>query len=433
LLVPWPLAGTWNAIEECGLVMHGNRSGIAGRRWIALLLGAVAGLGASVARAADCPGHPDALGISRVLVVDPREHPRIGAMQYKETLPLHDHEVVLTFDDGPVPKYSNQVLKILADQCLKATFFTIGRQAQSSPEGVRKLAAAGQTIGTHSQNHPLTFNRMTLEQAKPEVDQGIASVTAALGDNAAALSPFFRVPGLLRAEAVEGYVGSLGVQMWSADFLADDWRKISAAKVYELAIKRLEARGKGILLLHDIHERTVQALPKILQELKARGYRIVQVVPATAERPATPTEPQEWLVHRPADDGPAAQWPAVPSFGFAGSTTHLNLTAADFSLLSAGPLDKPQREASWPSMVRMTSAQTAPVLPMPAANLFAIPDPMPTAPPRRRVARTEDTPSKRAAAAKPAAHARHEERSKRSSHASATGPSDVRVASLKKR
>jgi len=100
---------------------------------IALLLGAYAGLTATGASAADCPGHPDAIGTSRVLVVDPREHPRIGAMQYKETLPLHDHEVVLTFDDGPVPKYSNQVLQILADQCVKATFFTSGRLALASP------------------------------------------------------------------------------------------------------------------------------------------------------------------------------------------------------------------------------------------------------------------------------------------------------------
>jgi peptidoglycan/xylan/chitin deacetylase (PgdA/CDA1 family) len=441
---------------ECDLrnadgVMRGNRGlEVVSRCGFALLLGAFVGLGAYVAqatkaqatevrateaRAADCPGHPDAFGISRVLVVDPREHPRIGAMQYKETLPLHDHEVVLTFDDGPVPKYSNQVLKILADECLKATFFTIGMQAQSSPEGVRKLAAAGQTIGTHSQHHPLTFNRMTLEQAKPEVDQGIASVTAALGDNPSALSPFFRVPGLLRAEAVEGYVASLGVQMWSSDFLADDWRKISAAKVYDLAIKRIEARGKGILLLHDIHDRTVQALPKILHELKARGYRIVQVVPATADRPATPTEPQEWLVHRPADDGPVAQWPAVPAFNFAGATTHLDLTSADFDLLSKGALDMSllPREAPWPRMASLTSAQAAPALPMPAATLFEIPDPMPTVPSRRRVARTDDAaPNRGAATPKPTAHARHEERSKRSSHATAEQPG-VRVASLKKR
>ena len=61
-------------------------------------------------------------------------------MQYPETLPLEDHEVVLTFDDGPLPRNSNQILDILASQCVKATFFTIGRMAQAYPEGVRKLA-----------------------------------------------------------------------------------------------------------------------------------------------------------------------------------------------------------------------------------------------------------------------------------------------------
>jgi len=371
--------------------MRGDRCwSVEKRSWIALLLGLVAGLATTNARAADCPGHPDAIGTSRVLVVDPREHPRIGAMQYKETLPLHDHEVVLTFDDGPVPKYSNQVLQILADQCVKATFFTIGRQAQSSPEGVRKLAAAGHTIGTHSQTHPLTFNKMTLDQARPEVDQGIASVTAALGNNASALSPFFRVPGLLRAEAVEGYVGSLGVQMWSADFLADDWRNISSAKVYELAIKRLEARHKGILLLHDIHERTVLALPKILHELKARGYHIVQVVPATADRPATPTEPQDWLVHRPSDNVPVAQWSDVPTFDFTGATTHPSLTLADVRLLSAGPTTtrRAARETAWPPVTTPASQHTAAALPVPAADLFEIQAPMP-----RALARHEALPA----------------------------------------
>ena len=60
--------------------------------------------------AENCPGNPDALGTSRTIVVDPSEHPRIGTMQYEETLPLRDHEVVLTFDDGPLPPRSSQVL-----------------------------------------------------------------------------------------------------------------------------------------------------------------------------------------------------------------------------------------------------------------------------------------------------------------------------------
>src|SRR6476660_78184 len=128
--------------------------GVRTRHRIGFCLGLLACMTAQAASAADCPGHPDALGTSRVLVVDPNEHPRIGTMQYAETLPLADREVVLTFDDGPLPKYSNQVLAILAEQCVKATFFIVGRQANANPEGVRKVAYAGHTVGTHSQNHP---------------------------------------------------------------------------------------------------------------------------------------------------------------------------------------------------------------------------------------------------------------------------------------
>src|SRR3982074_1000210 len=252
--------------------MIGNASvGVRTPRWagtgLALSLGLLTGITAQSARAAECPGHPDALGTFRTLVVDPKAHPRIGTMQYAETLPLEDHELVLTFDDGPLPRNSNQVLDILAAQCVKATFFTIGRMAKQNPEGGRKLRDAGHSIGSHSQNHPLTFHKMSVEQAKQEIDDGIASVTAALGDGAA-LAPFFRFPGLLHAEGVEEYLASQGIQTWSADFLADDWRHVSSSRVYELAINRLEAKGKGILLLHDIQARTVAALPRILPELK---------------------------------------------------------------------------------------------------------------------------------------------------------------------
>src|ERR1700712_1616062 len=127
-------------------MISGFLAGSRSRRLVALCFGLVACLAARAASAADCPGHPGALGTSRTLVVDPREHPRIGTMQYAETLPLAAGEVVLTFDDGPLPKYSNRILEILAAQCVKATFFLVGRQAQSNPEGVRKVRDAGHTV-----------------------------------------------------------------------------------------------------------------------------------------------------------------------------------------------------------------------------------------------------------------------------------------------
>src|SRR6202051_4370927 len=169
--------------------------GVRTRQWATLCLGLLTCSIAPIASAADCPGHPDALGTSRTLVVDPKAHPHIGTMQYPETLPLQDHEVVLTFDDGPLPHNSNQILQILASECIKATFFEIGRMALSFPQGVRKLRDAGHTIGTHTQNHPLSMDRMAIERARQEIDDGIASVKAALGDDTA-VAPFLRIPGL---------------------------------------------------------------------------------------------------------------------------------------------------------------------------------------------------------------------------------------------
>jgi peptidoglycan/xylan/chitin deacetylase (PgdA/CDA1 family) len=356
--------------------------------WAALCAGLLSCLGAQAASAADCPGHPDALGTSRTLVVDPREHPRIGTMQYPETLPLEDHEVVLTFDDGPLPRNSNQVLDILAAQCVKATFFTIGHMAQAYPAGVRKLRDAGHSIGTHTQDHPLTMDRMSIERARQEIDDGIASVKTALADDAA-LAPFFRIPGLMRAEGVEEYLASQGIQTWSADFLADDWRHISPSRVFELAIERLEEKGRGILLLHDIQARTVAALPRILGELKARGYRIVHVVPATAELPATPTEPQQWQLHPPSESVAISHWPKIPNFVFADADM---LPAPALSDLEAHdgasmPVPEPEdragrfahgvplpREAPWPRQTLLPPDGAATALPVPAQSIFDIPE-----------------------------------------------------------
>src|ERR1035438_2591374 len=128
--------------------------GVRSPQWTAFWLGLLACISAPAALAADCPGHPDALGTSRTLVVDPREHPRIGTMQYPETLPLGDHEVVLTFDDGPLPLNSNQILEILASQCVKATFFTIGRMALAYFSFARIIGIRGILIGNRGQTSP---------------------------------------------------------------------------------------------------------------------------------------------------------------------------------------------------------------------------------------------------------------------------------------
>jgi peptidoglycan/xylan/chitin deacetylase (PgdA/CDA1 family) len=417
-------------------------------------------LGCPTAQAADtdCPGHPDALGTARTLVVDPRQHPRLGTMQYPETLPLRDHEVVLTFDDGPLPRNSNQVLQTLAEQCVKATFFIIGQQARANPEGVRKLADAGHTIGTHSQTHPLTFAKLGLEQARKQIDDGIASTSAALSDPTM-LAPFFRFPGLARSDVAESYLASRGIQAWSTDVLADDWHRISPAKVYDLAIQRLEASRKGILLLHDIQARTAAALPKILHELKARGFHIVHVVPATLQEPAAPTEPQDWQMHPPSETVPIARWPKIPNFVYAETAMLVAPALADFDtpdgklLLSSEKFDHVKRhgvplppQSPWPRLAALSTENMSVALPVPAADLFEMPEDASTAfrssPPRLAHAVKSETEAR----SKPVRHARHgiartrhaahseQGAVKHQPHASGGGARrQVRVASLKKR
>ena len=356
--------------------------GLRRRPWTALCVGLLTSVAAQAASAANCPGHPDAIGTSRTIVVDPRAHPIIGTMQYAKTLPLADREVVLTFDDGPLPKYSNQILDILAAHCAKATFFLVGRQASENPEGVRKVRDAGHTVATHSQNHPVGMDRLPLDRSRQEIERGIASVTAALGDGTAP-APFLRIPGLRVNDGIEEFAASKGLQLWSADFPADDWRDVSANRVYELAMQRLERKGKGILLLHDIQPRTVEALPRILRELKVRGYRIVHVVPATPDRPATPTEPQQWLLHPPSEVVATSRWPKVPKFAFAGPVALPIPALSDLDWHTTNLSIRTSRRGRgvplppvtpWPRQTTLPPAGTLAALPVPAASLFKIPE-----------------------------------------------------------
>ena len=251
-------------------------------RTLGLIVLMLAALATAKARAADCPGNPNALGTSRVLTIDPREFPRIGMVQYTRSLPLEDKEVVLTFDDGPLPPYTNRVLDVLAEHCVKANYFLVGRMARGYPDLARRILAEGHTVGTHSENHLLGFDRAPLDIVKNEIERGIVSVTSVVGKNSAATS-FFRIPGFLRRHEVEAYLQSRHMTTWSADLVADDWRHISASEVVRRSIARLDEKGKGILLLHDIQPATALALPELLRELKTKGYRIVQVVPGKGE------------------------------------------------------------------------------------------------------------------------------------------------------
>jgi peptidoglycan/xylan/chitin deacetylase (PgdA/CDA1 family) len=241
-----------------------------------------AGLIHGPARAEDCL-NPDALGTLRTVDVDPAALGRIGTMQYRDTVKLAPKEVVLTFDDGPMPPMTTKVLELLRNECVRATFFLVGRNAHAFPGLVRRIAGDGHTVANHTQNHPL--QRMSASYGTREMETGFRSIAAALAPDGIKPAPFFRFPGLLHSREMESYANSKGIAVMSADFLADDWARISPEQIFVRAMARLAAKGSGIMLLHDVQPETVLILPKFLNELKMRGYRIVHLVPAPGTAP----------------------------------------------------------------------------------------------------------------------------------------------------
>jgi len=188
---------------------------------VGLVIAVAVASGCNLAQAENCPGNPEALGTTRVLVIDPREYPRVGAMDHAVALPLSDKGVVLTFDDGPVPRYSNQILDILAAQCVKATFFLVGEMARAHPSTVRRIFAEGHTIGTHSEDHPVRFGKLPPPLVEWEIDKGILDVGSALGDPRQ-VAPFFRVPGLARSDVIESELAARVLVDFGSDTAADD-------------------------------------------------------------------------------------------------------------------------------------------------------------------------------------------------------------------
>src|SRR6266481_7880268 len=234
---------------------------------------------AVAAQAADCP-HKGALGTSRVLAVDAATTPRVGLMNYPQTLPLGDHEVVLTFDDGPWPPTTPTVLSALARECVRATFFLIGKPASEHPDLVRRIAADGHTVGHHTWLHR-SLMRIKPSETTDEIDHGILAVEMALHERATATpsTPFFRFPGFESTPATLDFLQSRGIVVFGTDLWASDWNPMTPTQELKLLIGRLNAARKGIILLHDPKASTAAMLPAFLRYLRENDYHVVHLVP----------------------------------------------------------------------------------------------------------------------------------------------------------
>ena len=223
---------------------------------------------------------PGGMGLARIVEIDTTGGPGLGFEHFKQYDFLRDKEVVLTFDDGPWPGNTPAVLKALADECLKATFFEIGKHATWHPEITKQVIEAGMTVGTHTWSHKdLARNPYAkdIEQAKAEIEMGISAVHMAAGGGKVA--PFFRFPALQHPPQLLSYMAERNIGVFSTDIDSRDFKLHKPEEVIKSVMSQLEKHGKGIILMHDFKPHTAMAMPELIRQLKAGGYKVVHMVP----------------------------------------------------------------------------------------------------------------------------------------------------------
>jgi peptidoglycan/xylan/chitin deacetylase (PgdA/CDA1 family) len=223
---------------------------------------------------------PGGMGLARIVEIDTTGGPGFGFEHFKQYDFLRDKEVVLTFDDGPWPGNTPAVIKALTDECLKATFFEIGEHATWHPEITKQVIAAGMTVGTHTWSHKdLARNPYAkdIEQAKQEIEMGNSAVHLAAGGGKVA--PFFRFPALQHPPQLLSYLAERNIGAFSTDIDSRDFKLHKPEDVIKSVMSQLEKHGKGIILMHDFKHHTAEALPELIRQLKAGGYKVVHMVP----------------------------------------------------------------------------------------------------------------------------------------------------------
>jgi peptidoglycan/xylan/chitin deacetylase (PgdA/CDA1 family) len=263
-------------------------------------------LGLSVigAKAADCG--PDKLGTSRIVAVGTQGGLTVGLKTYPRTIPLADHEVILTFDDGPESATTPPVLEALARECVRATFFDIGRKVEATPDLARREVAEGHTVAYHTYSHPQpTMRDWDAKAARADILRGMIAVErGAYGADFSAgapqdiagfkpHAPFFRFPGFADTPALGAWFAANNIGIFGTDLWASDWNPMTPKAELKLIMTRLEGPKRGMILFHDSHQWTADMMPDFLSELKKRGYRVVHMVAGPGNGPTAPA-PSGW-------------------------------------------------------------------------------------------------------------------------------------------
>ncbi|MEM7068185.1 MAG: polysaccharide deacetylase family protein [Pseudomonadota bacterium] len=224
------------------------------------------------AEAAYCKGG-DKIGVSRTVTLSTKGGKRFGSSHGGHKSFLKDKEVVLTFDDGPIPATTNKILHELDRHCAKATFFMVGQMAKNNPKMVRKVLNKGHTVGVHTYSHRnlgQTNNKIAIQ----EVDRSIRAVKKAAGRDVAA---FFRFPYLSENRAVNSYLKKRDYGVFAIDVDSLDYKFSNSGSMVNRVMSELKRKGRGIILLHDIKKVTARGIDELLTRLNDNGYKIVHI------------------------------------------------------------------------------------------------------------------------------------------------------------
>jgi peptidoglycan/xylan/chitin deacetylase (PgdA/CDA1 family) len=179
--------------------------------------------------------------------------------------------IALTFDDGPHEKLTPRLLDLLAQHHMHATFFVIGENAVQHPEILKRAVREGHEIGNHSWSHP-NLAKMSEENVRSQLQRTEETISSAIGSR----PTLFRPPyGSLTAHQKHIIHDELGYEiiLWEVDPF--DWKKPGPNIVSSRILK--ETHPGSIVLAHDIHAQTIQAMPATFTELEARGFKCVTV------------------------------------------------------------------------------------------------------------------------------------------------------------
>ena len=187
---------------------------------------------------------------------------------------LPEKHFAFTFDDGPHESRTERLLDVLEKDKTLATFFVVGRMAQQRPEVVLKTAEKGHAIGNHSHTHA-NMPKLPKAKALAEIHKGFNSIYEALKGSSYKVAPFFRFPyGAHRADTRKLLKKeNMGEFFWNIDTL--DWKHRNPKKLFNYAMKQINKRGRGIILMHDVQEQTVIVVPWMIKAMKEKGYKTV--------------------------------------------------------------------------------------------------------------------------------------------------------------